>query len=103
MLRIVNLNNYKLLPNEVLIKVDRTSPLGNPFKMKDYTKSERNRVCDEYEAYFYSKVKETGAFRTEVIKIYSLAKQGHKVALACHCVPQRCHAETIKEFVESYL
>ena len=103
MLRIVNLNDCKLEKNEILIRVDRESVLGNPFRMENYSVSERNRVCNEYNKYFLKKVREEGEFRTEVIKIYSLVKQGYKVALGCHCAPKRCHAEMIVAFVESYL
>lgn len=43
-IRIVNLKNYSLNTGEVLIKVDRSSPVGNPFYMHD--KSERDEVCN---------------------------------------------------------
>ena len=45
-----NLKNYKLNENEVLIKVDRTTTVGNPFIM--HNESERDEVCDKYDEYF---------------------------------------------------
>lgn len=102
-IRVVNLRNYKLLDNEVLVKVDRSSVLGNVYKMRDGSDDERNRVCDAYESYFMSKVKERGRFRDEVIKIYRMVRDGKDVALGCWCYPKRCHAEFIKAFIESYL
>ena len=27
----------------------------------------------------------------------------HDICLACWCAPKRCHAETIKKFIEKYL
>jgi len=103
MLRVVNVKKDKLIENEILVMVDRNSPLGNPFKMNNYSNTERNRVCEMYKTYFDVKVKEKGDFRNEVVLIYSLAKKGYNVALGCHCAPLRCHAEYIKQFVEQHL
>ena len=38
----------------------------------------------------------------ELRKIYRLAKK-YDIALGCWCYPKRCHSETIKRFIESYL
>lgn len=114
MIKVVNIRNYKPEKDWVLIKVDRSSVLGNPFKMKfptpamvvrnpNYNKDERNRVCDEYAEYFNRKVKEEGSFRNEVIRIYRLAKSGQNIALGCWCAPKRCHAMHIKQFLDAYL
>lgn len=112
-IRVVNLKNYRLDEGEVLVKVDRSSVLGNPFKMRfptpaqskrpEFEINERNRVCDEYEKYFMKKVKEEGDFRNEVIRIYRMVKSGKDVALGCWCFPKRCHAMYIKEFIEKYI
>lgn len=102
MLRVINLKNYKLNSGEILIRVDRSSVVGNPFRMN--CEAERNRVCDEYEKYFNAKVKVKGsAFRKEIIRIYSLVAKGYDVALGCWCAPKRCHADYIKKFIESYI
>jgi len=102
-IRVVNLRSYRLNENEVLVKVDRSSVLGNVFKMKDDSSYERGRVCDEYRKYFEKKVKEEGEFRNEVIRIYKMVKDGKDVALGCWCFPKRCHALIIKEFIEKNL
>lgn len=99
MLRIVNLRNYTLKENEILIKVDRSSILGNPYFMKD--ESERDTVCDKYQIYFDNKLNDE-KFINELRRIYSIAKD-KDVALGCWCYPKRCHAETIKSFLEIYL
>lgn len=95
MIRVVNLMQYKLKDNEVLIKVDRSTPVGNPFPMRD-------EVCDKYEAYFYKKVKEAGAFRDYVAHIYRTALK-NDVALGCWCAPKRCHANVIAAFINQFL
>lgn len=101
MIKVVNLKDYKVEKDWVLVRVDRSSVLGNPYKMR--SENERDRVCDEYKCYFMSKVKEKGEFRNEVIRIYRMVRDGKNVALGCWCFPKRCHALVIKEFIESYL
>ena len=103
MIKIINMRSHEELKLGVpIIRVDRTSAIGNPFKM--YSESERDKVCDEYEVYFNKKVAEGTdvKFMNELRAIYKLAKQGD-VYLACWCAPKRCHAETIKKFIEKYL
>ena len=45
---VVNIKNQKYD-----IYIGRGSKWGNPFKMKNNSKEERNRVCDNYEKYFF--------------------------------------------------
>jgi hypothetical protein len=75
-------------------KVDRTTPLGNPFFMK--SEKERDLVCDEYEKYFsaFIQKQEVKEYFDEIVKSY---KQNGRVRLFCWCVPKRCHAFTIKQ------
>lgn len=101
--RVVNLRSYRLNEGEVLIKVDRSSVLGNVYKMRGDSDYERNRVCDEYVSYFNKRVKEKGEFRNEVIRIYRMVRDGKDIALGCWCFPKRCHAMYIKEFIEKNL
>ena len=101
MVRVVNLQNYELKDNEVLIKVDRSTPVGNPYYWR-----EDGLYAEEayyiYEPYFYKKVKEPGAFRDYVAHIYRAALK-QDVALGCWCAPKRCHAETIASFINQFL
>ena len=105
MIRIANLRNVKLNPNEILIKVDRSSILGNPFYM--HNESERNSVCDQYESYFNNIIAHKNdpnntAFMNELRRIYKIAKN-NDIVLGCWCYPKRCHSETIKRFLEQYI
>lgn len=94
---------YKPVDGYYNIKVDRTSPLGNPFYLDDPTDDEkRDVVCDRYEEYFHNKVKCQGSFRDEVIRLYRIMEAGHSLNLQCWCSPRRCHADTIKSFLESF-
>jgi len=90
-------HTYRLY--EVLIRVDRTT-VGNPFRM--YTEEQRDEVCDKYESYFYRRLQKDKKFRDYVEYIVDTARK-HDVALGCWCYPKRCHAETIKRYVEERL
>jgi hypothetical protein len=75
------------------IRVDRQSVLGNPFIMRK--ESERDKVCDEYEEYFYRRLKDCATMQ-RVIDRY---KEYGKLRLFCWCAPKRCHAETIRDYI----
>ena len=79
------------------IVVDRRSPIGNPFVLAG--EENRNKVCDQYEDWFVSTVindKRCMKYLDDMKQVYE--KFG-KLRLFCWCVPKRCHAETIKEFL----
>ena len=106
MIEIINLRVEKLSkPYDV--KVDRSSPLGNPFPMRNASKvidlnMERNRVCDAYKIMF-NQAHESGAnidMVHETTRLVQIYKQHGKLRLFCWCAPQRCHAETIKTYIE---
>lgn len=81
------------------VRVDRVSILGNPFYMKN--EFERNRVCEQYEAYFHEKMQRTDTdFYREVMRLHEILQQYGKLELYCWCAPKRCHAETIKNYIE---
>ena len=99
-IRVVNVKSYNRKEGEVLVKVGRPSPLGNPFYMAH--EGMRDEVCEKYESWFAEKVVNSPAVRAELHRILLLARQGD-VALGCFCAPRRCHAETIKRFLDRYL
>lgn len=103
MIRVVNLRGYQPRENEVLIKVDRSTVVGNPFPMN--SEKDRDEVCSKYDEYFDNIVKhpdEHKEFMDYLRHIYKVAKTTN-VALGCWCAPKRCHAETIKLFIERYI
>ena len=95
-IRIVNLQNYVPVEGEMLIKVDRTSPVGNPFRMHD--ESQRDRVCEWYEEHFQRSMKNNALFQHYINYIVE-KNQITNIALGCWCAPKRCHAETILKYV----
>lgn len=83
--------------NILQVRVDRKSPLGNPFVMSD--ESQRDSVCDLYEKYFRKQVKhEIQSFCNELESLLTLANE-RDIRLMCWCSPKRCHAETIRDWI----
>jgi len=118
-IRIVNLRDYALYRDEVLIRVDRSSPVGSPYHLDDKNDpSQRSLVCELYHDYFSKIVDKSitneqlnsfyaypinrAAFLGYIQYITSMAKK-RRVALGCWCAPRQCHAETIKAYIEEQL
>lgn len=100
----VTIHNLKTMkptqPYDII--VDRTSVLGNPFRMS--SESERQAVCEKYKTYFYQRLKNSSpAFRNALRELYKIHKEFGQLRLFCWCYPKQCHAETIKEFLEQYI
>lgn len=100
MIRIVNMRNKIVLnENEVMVKVDRSSVIGNPFYM--HNESERNKVCEQYQEWFDKKIDCNPVVVEEMYRLQKLAKS-NDIALACWCYPKRCHAEIIKAWLDNH-
>jgi hypothetical protein len=82
------------------VRVDRSSPLGNPFLMK--TEAQRDPVCDQYNEWFRKMVigKQNPAAVKEMDYLISILKEHGRLRLFCWCAPKRCHAEIIKRWLE---
>jgi hypothetical protein len=96
----VTIHNLKgtVLPSKSYdFRIDRKSPLGNPFFMKG--EYERHIVCDKYEEYFNKKALYNQHVKVYLNKILTELKTNKKVRLFCWCAPKRCHAETIKKWL----
>ncbi|MCM1035515.1 MAG: DUF4326 domain-containing protein [Paludibacter sp.] len=78
------------------------SVLANPFKVS--SEAERDESCNRYKDYFEEKVrtKTDTAFMNELRRVYLLALR-QDIVLACWCYPKRCHTQTIKTFLESFM
>ena len=83
------------------VRVDRRSVLGNPFYMA--TEAQRDEVCNKYAVYFEEQFKNNEMFKNELRRLYLLHKHYGKLELFCWCAPKRCHAETIKKFLERWI
>lgn len=101
-IKIVNLRNYvpKQHLNEVLIRVERSTVVGNPFYM--HNESERNEVCNLYKIYFDEQMRTRKSFKEYIDSIVEISRT-HNIALGCWCAPKRCHAETIMQYIKEVI
>jgi hypothetical protein len=83
-------------------RIDRKTPLGNPFEINLDEGLTRDIVCDKYEHYFLGMVnREELACMSYLNKMLLSLKEHGKIRLFCWCAPKRCHGETIKAWIES--
>ena len=90
------------------VRVDRHSPLGNSFYMKNET--QRAEVCDQYRIWFEDTInswtpgeivtKNKEVFN-ELWRLILLYRKYGKLRLFCWCTPKQCHAETIRDYLFS--
>ena len=79
------------------------SPLGNPFHLNDTNNDEkREMVCERYEGWFYEELFDS-VIQAELYLLMGTYKKYGKLNLFCWCAPKRCHAETIKTYLEKRL
>lgn len=87
-------NDYYHLP---------ASPLANPFRLRNDTPEEREKVLAQYRTWFDGQVENDGsAFCVELVRLIKLAREGD-LSLGCYCFPKKCHCDKIKEFIELFL
>jgi hypothetical protein len=98
MVEIVNMHGIKDMDG---FWVDRRSPVGNPYYMKN--ENERDSVCDRYEVYFAKSMEENKRFANYIEMLVMQYKKNKNIKLLCWCYPKRCHAETIKKYIEEHV
>lgn len=86
---VVNAKIYK----GAVVMVDRTSEFGNPFPLAAPT--DRDAVIDRFKSYFQTRIRTEPAFRGRV-----LALKGK--TLGCHCLPLKCHASVIADWLNGH-
>jgi hypothetical protein len=86
--------------------VGRGNVLGNPFTHKAGTLAkfickDRDEAVNSYRTYLLEKLAaKDPEICAEMNRLYKLAKAGD-LNLVCYCAPQRCHADILKEVLES--
>lgn len=80
------------------------SPLANPYRVsKDKGGYTRDTSTGAYKEWFKGKVEEKDqVIMKELRKLYKLAYEGD-LSLSCCCAPLKCHGDTIKEYLDTYL
>lgn len=80
--------------------VGKGTALGNPFIM--YDESQRDEVCDKYEIWFKEQIaNKNPEVMAQLDTIIDFGKTFGEVKLRCFCAPKRCHANTIKKYLEN--
>ena len=65
--------------------------------------SQRDTVCNQYEVYFQEKMQNTqSAFYKEIQRLQTELQEYGRLELFCWCAPKRCHAESIKKYLENH-
>lgn len=78
------------------VMIDRRTPYGNPFTMKNKSDEERTRVIEEFEKWFLDKME-----RGDNLMYKVLANLSGKT-LGCWCKPKPCHGDIIVEWLNNY-
>ena len=95
--KIMNFRNSSLSePYDV--RVDRASILGNPYALN--RTCTRDESCDQYHKYFHLNKRAMLAFAVELERLENILREHGQIRLFCWCTPLRCHAETIKQYLE---
>jgi len=81
------------------IRIDRSSPYGNPFIMSGYSSQERDRVINEFNTWIW-KLEQQALRQKFFDQVQALAESGVLfIKLACWCAPEPCHGDV---WVEVY-
>lgn len=79
--------------------VGRPNILGNPFILN--SEADRNNVCDSYDKFFYDVLLGNQDAIKELGRLLEVVKSSGHLTLVCYCHPKRCHADTIKRYLET--
>ena len=88
--RVMNLRATRGVVPEGGVRIDRKTPWGNPFPMRNHSEAERTRVINEHRAWLWQEI-EVG--RIALADLAALAGKD----LWCWCSPLGCHGDTLRE------
>ena len=100
-IEIKNLRNREFHNEPWQFRVDRGTPVGNPYYMHD--ESERDAVCDKYELYFRKLITYSDRAVNYLNSMLDALKEYGHIELYCWCAPKRCHARTIRGWLISQI
>lgn len=90
--KIVNLHNLRRGMD--IIKIDRSSEFGNPFRLiKDGGEYTRTESVEKYREYFHDKIENDEEFKERVESLKGKT-------LGCWCKPKKCHGDIIVEYLD---
>ena len=105
MIKIMNMKTDSFEDKPWQFRCDRSSPVGNKLYLQH--EADRDYVCEEYQIQFdnmmISKSEEGKKFQEYIKKLVDAYDIHDKLELFCWCTPKRCHVETIREYIYSYI
>jgi len=102
MIEVVNKKTYR---GTDAVYVGRPSPLGNPFTHLSGTKhakfkvATRDEAVEKYREWLQNALKHDKVVHSAFYHLVQFYRDFGKLVLACHCAPERCHAEIIREMI----
>lgn len=91
MIRIISRQDHPHPTRPWEVRVDRGTVFAHPHKGGTH-----GEHCDQYERWFYDHLPYLMPDLDELIDIYRAHGQ---LVLMCWCAPDRCHAETIRDWL----
>lgn len=102
-IEILNIRRHGWPTEPYDFKIDRTTPVGNPYELTN--EKDRDLVCEWYEEWFNDHLMNEELIHSDfsmyVMKIREVFRKYGKVRLFCWCSPRRCHGEVIKKHIEA--
>ena len=94
----ITIVNLKGITGRGVERVDRSSVLGNPFKMSN--EKDRTLVISKYKSWLWKQIqnREPNVIK-ELGRLKQIALKGN-LNIGCWCTPKSCHAEIIKAAIE---
>jgi len=89
------------------IKVDRSTRMGNPFRMNG--ERDRENVCNRFEIYVacqiyvHAHLSVMDTLMREVDRFIERNPDAKEIRLGCWCKPKRCHADALARLVKEKL
>jgi Domain of unknown function (DUF4326) len=76
--------------------IDRTTPLGNPYKLGDEdSPAAREAVLAQYRQWLWAEMKSDSAANRELDRLQTLWRETGLLMLRCWCTPKACHGQVV--------
>ncbi len=102
MIKVVNRKMYKGTDG---CYVGRPSPLGNPYthlsgsKHAKFKVATRDEAVEKYQEWLKNALENDRVVYNAFWHLVQFYRDFGKLVLVCHCAPQRCHAEILREMI----
>ena len=100
MIRVENRRTYK----GTGVYVGRPTPLGNPFKVpRGYDHAnDPDGVLEKYRIWLRGRMSDPDSWQAKIMSgLVKASNLSGDLVLICWCAPKRCHADVIREEIES--